>query len=138
MWIVSTFLLILCNASKSAKGSDFIFLFDWFKRNADWRVQTNSCCQRAKVHRLETQPGSAKCYVLAMLQLIFFQSAFIFRHLTVYGIFIFFSTYFKVSFTVTPTLTHEKTVFSVARLECLKGFPIVDRHQVSLYFLRHF
>jgi len=51
--------------------------------------------------------------------------------------FYFFSTYFKV-FTVTPTLTHEKTVFSVARLECLKGFPIVDSHQVSLYFLRHF
>ena len=36
---------------------DFIFLFDWFKRNANWRVQTDSCCQRANVHRLETQPG---------------------------------------------------------------------------------
>ena len=34
-----TFLLILCKASKSAKSSNFIFLFDWFKRNADWRVQ---------------------------------------------------------------------------------------------------
>ncbi len=79
MWVVSTFLLILCNASKSANSSDFIFLSEWFKRNADWRVQTDSCCQRAKVHRLETQPGwSVKCYVLAMLQLIFFQSAFIF------------------------------------------------------------
>ncbi len=44
--------------------------------------------------------------------------------------FYFFPTYFKV-FTGTPNLTHEKTVFSVARLECLKGFPIVDRHQVS-------
>ncbi len=25
-------------ASESAKSSNFIFLFDWFKRNADWRV----------------------------------------------------------------------------------------------------
>ncbi len=49
------------------------------------------------------------------------------------GYFYFFSTYFKV-FTVTPTLTHERTVFSVARLECLKGFPIVTKHQVSLFF----
>ena len=55
MWVVSTFLLILCNAIKSAKSPD-IFMFDWFKRNADWRVQVDNCCQRAKVHRLVTLP----------------------------------------------------------------------------------
>ena len=31
-------------------------MFDWFKRNADWRVQVDNCCQRAKVHRLVTLP----------------------------------------------------------------------------------
>ena len=56
MWVVSTFLLILCNAIKSAKSPEFIFMFDWFKRNADWRVQVDNCCQRAKVHRLVTLP----------------------------------------------------------------------------------
>ena len=56
MWVVSTFLLILCNAIKSAKSPDFIFMFNWFKRNADWRVQVDNCCQRAKVHRLVTLP----------------------------------------------------------------------------------
>ena len=39
----------------------------------------DNCCQRAKVHRLVTQPGwFVKSYVLVMLQLISFQSAFIF------------------------------------------------------------
>jgi hypothetical protein len=56
VWVVSTFLLILCNAIKSAKSPEFIFMFDWFKRNADWRVQVDNCCQRAKVHRLVTLP----------------------------------------------------------------------------------
>ena len=56
MWVVSTFLLILFNAIKSAKSPDFNFMFDWFKRNADWRVQVDNCCQRAKVHRLVTLP----------------------------------------------------------------------------------
>ena len=47
---------VLCNAPKSAKSPEFIFMFDWFKRNADWRVQVDNCCQRAKVHRLVTLP----------------------------------------------------------------------------------
>ncbi len=48
MWVVSTFLLILCNASKSAKSSDFILIFDWFKRNADWRVQQTVVAREQK------------------------------------------------------------------------------------------
>jgi len=47
---------VLCNALKSAKSLEFIFMFDWFNRNADWRVQVDNCCQRAKVHRLVTLP----------------------------------------------------------------------------------
>ncbi len=40
MWLVSTFLLILCNASKSANSPDFIFLF-WLIWKKCWLTSTN-------------------------------------------------------------------------------------------------
>ncbi len=57
----STFLLVLCNASKSANSSDFIL---WLiQKKCRLTSTTNNCCQRAKLHRWVAQPGLfAKCH----------------------------------------------------------------------------
>ncbi len=62
MWVVSTFLLIFCNDSKSANSPDFIFLFDWFKRNADWRVQQTVVAREQKY--TDWRPSLDNCKML--------------------------------------------------------------------------